>query len=165
MSGEIEKFNKLLDEFLEKLVNQFDNFKLRNYRRGFLIIKETNKTVPVNLFMTSCIKFKQQIINKDDEFFFKKSEKIKEYAKNFGNFTDDCGLDKYWYDLNKNTQKAIWDYIQTLFVLGEIIVNKDKELFEKYNDFYLSDYKNEIVNISSANNFSEKFISKLKLNL
>jgi hypothetical protein len=159
MSSEVTKFNNLLDEFLEKIISAFPNDKLKTYRRGFLILKTTSPRIPVNLFMAGCINFKKEIIARDDTFFFKDNT-IKEKAKMFGNFTDDCGLDTYWNELTKSTKKAVWDYIQSLFVLGEIIIKNNSELFDKYNGLYITDYKKEISNLHS-DNFSLDFLKKL----
>ena len=62
--------------------------------------------------------------------------------------------------LSKNTKKAVWDYIQSLFVLGEIIINNNNDLFNKYNNLYLTDYKKEINNLHSSK-FSMDFLKKL----
>ncbi len=159
MSKEISKFNNLLEEFLEKIIMSFPNDKLKTYRRGFLIIKSTSPHVPVNLFMAGCVDFKKEIIARNDNFFLK-DKTIKERANAFGNFTDDCGLDSYWDILTPSTKKAIWDYIQSLFVLGEIIVSKNKDLFKKYNSLYVSDYKKEISNLHT-NDFSVDFLKKI----
>lgn len=159
MSKEISKFNSLFEEFLEKIITAFPNEKLKTYRRGFLIIKATSPSVPVNLFMAGCVEYKREIVSRNDDFFLK-DKKIKERANMFGNFTDDCGLDSYWDVLTSATKKAVWDYIQSLFVLGEIIVGKNKELFDKYNSLYASDYKKEINNLHTSN-FSVDFLTKL----
>lgn len=159
MSKEISKFNNLLEEFLEKIIMSFPNDKLKTYRRGFLIIKSTSPHVPVNLFMAGCVDFKKEIIARNDNFFLK-DKTIKERASAFGNFTDDCGLDSYWDILTPSTKKAVWDYIQSLFVLGEIIVGKNKDLFKKYNSLYVSDYKKEISNLHT-NDFSVDFLKKI----
>lgn len=159
MSKEITKFNDLFEEFLQKIISAFPNDKLKTYRRGFLILKTTSPSVPVNLFMAGCVDYKKEIVARNDTFFLK-DEKIKEKAGMFGNFTDDCGLDSYWEELSAATKKAVWDYIQSLFVLGEIIVGKNKELFDKYNSLYVTDYKKEISNLHT-NNFSVDFLSKL----
>jgi hypothetical protein len=110
--------------------------------------------------MAGCVDYKSQIKQRDDAFFLK-DKNVNERAKNFGNFTEDCGLDTYWNELTSNTKKAIWDYIQSLFVLGEIIVNKNKTLFDKYNNMYASDYKSEINNLHTEN-FSVEFLEKIK---
>ena len=109
--------------------------------------------------MAGCINFKKEIIARDDVFFLKNNN-IQEKAKMFGNFTDDCGLDTYWNELSKTTKKAVWDYIQSLFVLGEIIVNDNNDLFTKYTNLYVTDYKKEINNLHSSN-FSIDFLKKL----
>ena len=159
MSKEVLKFNELFEEFLEKIITAFPNDKLKTYRRGFLLLKSTSPKVPVNLFMAGCVNFKKEIVARNDSFFFK-DDTIKEKAKMFGNFTDDCGLDTYWNELSKTTKKAVWDYIQSLFVLGEIIINNNNDLFNKYNNLYLTDYKKEINNLHSSN-FSMDFLKKL----
>jgi hypothetical protein len=159
MAKEIVKFNCLFEEFLEKIITAFPNDKLKTYRRGFLLLKTTSPRIPVNLFMAGCVNFKKEIIARDDIFFLKNNT-VKEKAKIFGNFTDDCGLDTYWDELSKPTKKAVWDYIQSLFVLGEIIINNNSELFTKYSNLYLTDYKKEINNLHSSN-FSMDFLQKL----
>ena len=159
MSTEISKFNSLFEEFLEKIITAFPNEKLKTYRRGFLIIKATSPSVPVNLFMAGCVEYKREIVSRNDDFFLK-DKKIKERSNMFGNFTDDCGLDSYWVVLTPATKKSVWDYVQSLFVLGEIIVGKNKELFDKYNSLYASDYKKEINNLHTSN-FSVDFLTKL----
>lgn len=159
MSKEISKFNNLLEEFLEKIINAFPNDKLKTYRRGFLLIKAISPSVPVNLFMAGCVQYKKEIVSRNDKFFLK-DDKIKEKVNMFGNFSDDCGLDSYWGVLTVSTKKAVWDYVQSLFVLGEIIIDQNKDLFNKYNALYLSDYKKEINNLHTAN-FSVDFLAKL----
>jgi hypothetical protein len=159
MSNEIEKFNNLFEEFLQKIISAFDSNRLRTYRRGFLILKTTSPRVPVNLFMAGCIEYKKEIIARNDNFFLNAKD-VKKSAQVFGNFTDDCGLDSYWSELSDSTKKAVWDYIQSLFVLGEIIVGKNKDIFDKYNKLYVSDYKKEINNLHTSN-FSLDFLAKL----
>ena len=158
MLKEVLKFNTLFEEFLEKIITAFPNDKLKTYRRGFLFLKTTDPNSPVNLFMAGCVNYKKEIISRDDMFFFKNND-VKEKAKLFGNFTDDCGLDSYWNTLSSSTKKAVWDYIQSLFVLGEIIINNNNELFNKYNSLYITDYKKEISNLHTS--FSMDFLKKL----
>lgn len=159
MSMEVIKFNTLLEEFIEKIITAFSSEKLLNYRRGFLFLKKMSPTSPVNLFMSGCIEYKKAIVARNDSFFLK-DRSVNEKAKVFGNFTEDCGIDSYWNVLSPSTKTAIWDYIQSLFVLGEIIVNKNKEMFKKYNTFYVTDYKKEIDDLHTEN-FSLSFLSKI----
>lgn len=157
--SEIKKFNELFEEFLEKIIAKFPNQKLKTYRRGFFLLKSASPSVPVNLFMSGCIDYKKEIKSRNETFFLK-DKKISDTANVFGNFTDDSGLDTYWAELSPSTKKAIWDYIQSLFVLGEMIINKDEKSFEKYNKLYASDYKKEVNNLHGES-FSLDFLSKL----
>jgi hypothetical protein len=159
MKKEIETFNKLFEEFLEKIISKFDVPKIKTYRKLFVIMKEMSPETPVNIFMAGCINYKDEIKNRNETFFLK-DKKINEQVKNFGNFTEDCGLDAYWNELTPKTKKAIWDYVQSLFVLGEIVVNNNKELFDKYNELYASDYKDEIENFKNGGQI--KFLNKIK---
>jgi hypothetical protein len=159
VSAEVTKFNKLLEEFLEKLISKFDGERLKTYRRSFIMLKETSPSVPVNLFMAGCINYKKEITTRNDLFFLR-DEQMVERAKLFGNFTDDCGLDSYWDTLTPKTKTAIWDYIQSLFVLAEIIVNKNQDTYAKYKNLYATDYKQEINNLNN-DKFSVDFLNKI----
>ena len=157
-SKEVTKFNNLLEELLDKMIAKFQNDKLMSYRRFFILMKTMKPKTPVNLFMSGCVNYKDQIKTRNEDFFLTSSE-IQEKSKYFGNFTEDCGLSSYWSELTDSTKCAIWEYIQTLFVLGEIIINKDKIMFERYNKFYLSDFKDDIVNINNSNVLLKKLNS------
>lgn len=155
---DVSKFNDLFEELLEKLISKFQNEKLKSYRKFFIMTKTVSPSVPVNIFMSGCVNYKEQIKTRNDKFFIT-SEEIKEKSKYFGNFTEDCGISDYWDKLSDNTKTAIWDYIQSLFVLGEIIVNKDSKTFEKYNKMYLKDFKDDLKNINNSNDLLKKLNS------
>jgi hypothetical protein len=157
--SDIKKFNDLLDEFIEKMITAFDSEKLRTYRRSFIMLKETSPIIPVNLFMAGCINYKNEISTRNDIFFLK-DKQIAERAKLFGGFTDDCGIDVYWKELSSKTKTAIWDYIQSLYVLAEIIVNKNQKIYDKYKNMYATDYKTEISNLNNGE-FSVDFLNKI----
>lgn len=156
--NQIKKFNFLLEELLDKLVEKFNNNKLKSYRRFFIFMKTASPKTPVNIFMSGCINYKEHIKNRDDVFFLT-NETIKEKSKVFGNFTEDCGISEYWNVLSNKTKNSIWEYIQSLFVLGEIIINDDNQLFEKYMNKYVTDFRNDILNISDEQTLLDKINS------
>lgn len=160
---EVEKFNFLFEEFIDKLITLFDNAKLRSYRRTFIMMKGVQQKTPANIFMAGCVQYKEQIKRRDSNFILNDSS-VNEKSKYFGNFTDDCGLNNYWNELTSSTQNAIWEYIQSLFVLAEIIVNKNKALYEKYSELYISDYKDQLKEAKDNNgNFSSDFLKKINI--
>lgn len=158
MTSNIEKFNQIFDEFLCKLINNFNYAKLKTYRRYFILVSKTDKELPSHLFMAGCINYKDKISSRDESFFID-NEEINEKAKIFGNFTEDSGLKHYWAELTPDTKKNVWEYLQTLFVLSDMVVKKNPDKFNKFNSMYLKDYKEDIKNIGDK--FSINFLSKL----
>jgi len=152
------KFNTVLDEFLCKLINKFNSNKLKSYRRYLLMITEVDKEMPSHLFMAGCLEYKDKINSRDSDFFIN-SDKINNTAKMFGSFSSDTGIKEYWNELNDVTKNSIWEYMQTLFVLGNVVINKNKKKFEKFNNARLSDYENDIKEID--NKFSTEFLQKI----
>lgn len=156
----VDKFNFLFNEFLDKIINTFPNSKLKSYKRGFLVLKLTSPTTPVNLFMAGCVQYKNEIKTRHESFFIKSGE-VKTAVNNFGgNFTDDCGLAFYWDKFSETTKTAIWDYMQSLFMLGEIVINKNPSEFTRFSNLYSGDYKKEISELD-GDNFSIEFLSKI----
>ena len=155
---EVKKFNILFEELLEKMITKFQNEKLKSYRRFFIMMKTVSPSTPVNIFMSGCINYKEQIKSRDENFFINSSD-IKEKSKYFGNFTEDCGISDYWSTLSIQTKTSIWEYIQTLFVLGEIIIKKESNSFEKYNKMYLKDFKEDLKNINNSEDLLKKLNS------
>lgn len=157
---DISKFNDLLSEFIDKLINQFEyNEKLSNYRKAFILFKLAKPDLPVNMFMSGTIDYKDKIKNRDEAFFLSSTD-IDTLSKRFGNFTEEIGLAYYWHSLTSKTKKAIWDYVQSLFVLGELIINKNDSTFQKYRTMYSSEYQGDIDSIRNGNITSD-FIKKI----
>lgn len=157
---QIDKFNTLLNEFMIKMINQYpDSEKLKNYHKAFTVFKITSPNVPVKLFMSGTINYKEKIINRDENFFLT-DPNVSNLGNKLANFTTETGLSHYWNSMSSKTKIAIWDYIQSLFVLGEIIIKKDKS-FKTYNISKLDDYNKEIYDINKKGVFSEDLVKKL----
>ena len=78
----IETFNNLFEEFVNKLLLKFDSEKLRFYKNTFLVIKRMKPYIPVYLFISNSINYKKEIINRDENFFIK-NKKIKDNCSYF----------------------------------------------------------------------------------
>lgn len=156
MSTPVDKFNFLFTEFLDKIITRFPDTKLSTYKRGFLLLKRTSPTTPINLFMAGCVEYKTQIKNRDELFFINSAD----VKKSVSNFTTDFGINELWSGFTDATKTAIWDYIQSLFVLGEMIIEANPAEFLKYKNLYSGDYKDEISELRGGN-FSFEFLSKI----
>jgi hypothetical protein len=62
------------------------------------------------------------------------------------------------------TKKSIWDYIQTLYVLGEMYIKKDQGVVDKINKIYDSLSISEMKRFEndSITKFSDDFTRKIK---
>jgi hypothetical protein len=98
----------MLQQFITELITTFPEEKtFKKYQTSFEIMRSANPRKCVDAFMNGAGKYSNKIIKKDDSFF--------------SDFTE-LPIDKYWNDdLSQNTKNAIWQYLQTLNILGMTI--------------------------------------------
>lgn len=158
----LDEFNKTLDEFINKMIIQFpQETKLKTYYSAFKVTKMYDKTMPIKIFMGGCLQFSEQIRTRDTEFFAKRKQFVSKLTK-ASSFTDDTGLSNYWEQLSNYSKKAIWDYIQTLFVMGEMYINKDSRIINKINNIYNNlSFDESIETLKENDTFTEEFINKI----
>lgn len=136
MTTVLDNFNKILEEFILKSISSFpEEPKIKSYYRMFEFSKKCNKQLPIKLFMGGCLEFKEQIKSRDTEFFMNHSGFVKKCVKRTS-FTDDMGLRNNWEKLDDDTKKNVWDYIQTLYVLGETFINNDPDILADIRKTY-----------------------------
>ena len=155
-------FNTLLDEFIEKMILQFpQESKLKSYKSAYRVMITCNKTMPIKIAMGGMLSFKEQIKNRDEQFF-KKRQTFIDKAVTATSFSDDLGLVNYWETLTDTSKTAIWDYIQTLFVLGEMYINNDNEVINNVYELHDSLSFNESITVIDENKtFTDEVINKI----
>lgn len=158
----IDEFNKTLDEFINKMILQFpEETKLKTYYSAYKVTRMYDKTMPLKIYMGGCLEFSEQIKNRDTNFFAKRKAFVNKIAQ-ASSFTDDTGLVNYWENLSDVSKNAIWDYIQTLFVMGEMYINKDSSIVQKINSVYNNiSFDESMQNLKENDTFTEDFISKI----
>lgn len=156
MTKNIDKFNTLFNEFIDKIINKYPEQSLVEYKKAFVLLKLTSPSTPSSLFMAGCVDYRNEIKNRDEAFFIN-NETIR---NKINNFSIDIGIYKYWNELSDNTKTAIWDYIQSLFLIGELIINKAPSEFNRIRNSNILDYKKEISDLYNQN-FSTDFLTKL----
>ncbi len=161
----LDEFNKTLDEFINKLILQFpEESKLKTYYSAFKVSKMYDKSVPIKIFMGGCLSFKDQIKERNSEFFIQRPQFINKVTK-CSSFSDDIGLVNYWQNLSKTSQKAIWDYVQTLFVMGEMYINKDTSIIEKINNVYNNmKFDDTLNNLENNKTITKEYLEKITVN-
>lgn len=110
----VTAFNDMLGQFLTELVKTFPEQKgLKKYVAGFEILRDTNPKALVNKFMSSAAPYADKISAKDESLFLDESS-------NF-DFIQGFNIAECWPKASENTKTAIWQYLQTLYMLGTTI--------------------------------------------
>ena len=106
--------------------------------------------------MAGCIDYKNEIKERNDLFFINDSS----IKSKINNFSIEIGIAEYWNDLTDSTKTAVWDYIQSLFVLGEVIISQNNTEFARIRNSNIENYSNDISNFHDQQ-FSTEFLLKL----
>lgn len=117
------EFNNLAHKFLSVMEKTFpDEEKISAYKLVFQAIRLSDNKKPVEMFMENLSYFGLQIMSKDEKFF-----KQDQYIHNMENISGKIGLVQYWDTINNSTKEAIWEYIQSLYALGMLALNRTEE--------------------------------------
>ena len=141
-----KNFNLLFNELLSKLCSLINKKSEKVYYNMFTVLKKTQPKMPVNLFMCGVLDYKQQIKDKDEDFF----KQTKNYTdiNNRYSFTKNLYIQEYWDSFSSETKENLWKYFQSLFVMGEIIINENRANFDKYRKKYVEDLNEKYENPS-----------------
>ena len=109
---------EMLENFLSELEKTFPNEKgVKKYRTSYELVRKANPRKCVESFMVACQPYNEKIMQKDEAFFVDESDKVA--------FLRDLNLREHWQNpkISENTRDAIWQYIQTLYILGTTITS------------------------------------------
>lgn len=119
------KFNLTIINLADDLINLFpEKNYLQIFKNKFEILIKYNPRLSYKLFKSEVYIFKEQIINKNSDFFLKKNynETLDNYDIN-SNWTLDKVLDikNLWENLSEENKETIWLYFNVLIKISEII--------------------------------------------
>ena len=110
----VTAFNDMMGQFLAELHKTFPEERgIKKCMSGFEIMRTSNPRLVIDGFMASVTPFAEKISTKDDTFFLNE-------AKNL-DFLKDVKLEEKWMSVSQQTKDAVWQYIQTLYMLGTTI--------------------------------------------
>jgi hypothetical protein len=103
----VKAFNEMMGQFLGELVQTFPE---EPTVKEMLETERTRETF--DLFMKEVGPYSTALMKKDDAFFTSENPFVKR-----------LNLDAIWTmeDATENTKQAIWQYLQTMFILGNTI--------------------------------------------
>ena len=115
--------------------------------------------------MSSTLSNKEKIKNRDEKYFmYDSTSYFRKSAVELSTFSSETGLIDKWENLSDNSKTAIWDYIQTLFVMGEMYINKNENAMEQIRLVDKNFNRNEVNHIYQSKQVSKSFAKILNNN-
>ena len=123
----VETFNELLLQFVEELAHTFpENTIVKTYRTTVASLIKKDPGVCLQTFVQNVKPHEDLIRNQDERIF-------EEFSKNYG-ILKSLDLETLWKsELSEKSRKAIWQYVQGLYVLGSNCDPEDVERSRKTN--------------------------------
>jgi len=117
----ISAFNDMLEQFLTELMGTFPEEKsIKKYHAGFDVLRKSNPKKVVEGFMTTISPYAQKVMNKDESILDDNLDIL-----------DELSIKKNWNSgISDNTKGAIWQYLQTLYMLGTTITTIPAETLD-----------------------------------
>ena len=112
----VTAFNDMMGQFLVELHKTFPEEKgLKKYIAAFELIRDTNPKKIVNKFMTNITPHVDKISSRDESLFLEDSSELE--------FMQAINIKECWPKASDGTKDAIWQYLQTLYMLGTTITS------------------------------------------
>lgn len=125
MATTLSSFNELMQQFLDELEIAFpDDPKLKKYQSNFSLLKKANARKPLNSFMESVRSHANKIMTKDESYFLESTD----------SFIVDLDIKTKWDMSSETTKSAIWQYLQTLYIIGTTIQTLPSEALSMIED-------------------------------
>ncbi len=110
----ITAFSDMMGQFLVELHKTFPEEKsIKKMLTSFDLVKSTNPRLLVDSFMKSVSPYAETISSKDEIFILVHSSDIE--------FLAELNIIKLWKRMGEGTKDAVWQYLQTLYILGTTI--------------------------------------------
>ncbi len=111
----VSAFCDMLEQFCDELVQTFpDEGSFKRYKTTVEMSRKVNPRKIVNCYMDSLAPYSQKLMAKDETLFTVEAKNIQ--------IISDLNIASIWTpDLSENTKNAIWQYLQTLYIIGTTI--------------------------------------------
>lgn len=110
----VSAFNDMMGQFIAELHKTFPKEgSIKKFMTSFELLRDTNPRKCVEAYMKGVSPYSEKISNKDDTF-------ITEDILNI-DFIKDLSIKDNWAKCSPKTKDAIWQYLQTLYMLGTAI--------------------------------------------
>lgn len=109
----VSAWNDMMEQFITELEQTFpEEASIKKYKSSFELVRKSNPRKCIDAYMSGIGKYQEKVMSKDESFFLENDDSI----------IKELNLKKHWTEtLSTKTKDAIWQYLQTLFVLGTTI--------------------------------------------
>lgn len=109
----ISAWNDMMEQFLVELEKTFPEEKaVKKYKASFELVKKTNPRKCIEAYMAGVSPYQDKVMTKDESFFLESNDSL----------IAEMNIKKHWTsELSSKTKDAIWQYLQTLYILGTTI--------------------------------------------
>jgi hypothetical protein len=112
----VTAFNDMMGQFLMELHKTFPEEKgLKKYITAFELLRDTSPKKIVKKFMENVTPHADKISARDESLFLEDSTDLE--------FIKALNIKECWPKASDSTKAAIWQYIQTLYMLGTTITS------------------------------------------
>ena len=112
----VTAFNDMMGQFLTELYKAFPEEKsIKKYIAAFELMRSANGKLVVEGFMNGVSPHVRKVNNRDESFFLENADNIE--------FLRDMNIKACWPNASESTKAAIWQYLQTLYMLGTTITS------------------------------------------
>lgn len=118
----ISSFNTLSLEFMDAMQTAFPSEKnIAKHKKLFQRVIKANKRAPIRNFKEQSSPYREQIMNRDDQYFLGDNNfmNVMLSADGSSEHKDNDSISKAWGDLNDTTKEVLWEYLQSLFFLAQ----------------------------------------------
>jgi hypothetical protein len=111
----VSAFNDMMEQFLSELALTFpEEAAMKKYQAKFELARVASPRLTLDVFMKGIAPFTAMIMSKDEQFFKNHLAEIP--------ILEEMNMHECWNDdVSSATKDAIWQYIQTLYILGTTI--------------------------------------------
>jgi len=114
----VNVFNEKFSEFIKDLIETFpDDKDFKLCKQSFTLLQMVDEKKPAEMFQIYAMKYKERIMNKEENFFLKHDFKEELEKSDDPNFSVELllKLKECWKTLEQKNKDVIWSYLELLY--------------------------------------------------
>ena len=114
----VNVFNEKFSEFIKDLIETFpDDKDFKLCKQSFTLLQMVDEKKPAEMFQIYAMKYKERIMNKEENFFLKHEFKEELEKSDDPNFSVELllKLKQCWKTLEQKNKDVIWSYLELMY--------------------------------------------------